>query len=496
MIPGLVIAIYLICLILIGIYASQALVLLHSYRRELKSRKNPSPRKLSDSNLPPITIQLPLYNERYVVEKLIRTVGHLEYPKDKLEIQVLDDSTDDSRTVTASVIEEVRQEGVDIKHVIREDRTGFKAGALKEGLKSAKGEFIVIFDADFLPERDWLLRVLAYFDDERIGLVQTRWGFTNETDSLLTKIQSLALNYHFTLEQSGRNAKGFFMNFNGTAGMWRKQCILDAGNWEGDTLTEDLDLSFRAQMKEWQFRYAEDVVTPSQLPVVISAAKSQQYRWNKGAAENFQKMKTKLVGASHLPAATRFHALVHLLNSSMFLLILIVAILSFPVLYFKVEGRFDTFFLVSGIFTVSTLIFFGVYWYAYRRIYRSERLSFLKFLYLFLAFFSVAMGFAVNNTLAVLRGHARQRSEFIRTPKFASSGNGRSFRNAYLSRQISPTTWVEGLLMVYFGLAVVWTLLFTKGPEDWGMLPFHLMLLFGFGFVFISSIVEQVKVSR
>ena len=223
------------------------------------------------------------------MDRLLDNIALMDYPKDKLEIQVLDDSTDETVATTKIHVDKLKAQGLDITQITRTNRQGFKAGALKEGLEIAKGEYIAIFDADFLPEPNWLKKTIPYFKDSEIGVVQTRWGHINRDYSTLTKIQAFALDAHFTLEQVGRSSKGHFINFNGTAGVWRKDCILDAGNWEGDTLTEDLDLSYRAQLKNWKFKYLEDVETPAELPVVISAARSQQFRWNKGGAENFQK---------------------------------------------------------------------------------------------------------------------------------------------------------------------------------------------------------------
>src|SRR5690606_10447178 len=257
--------------------------------------------------VPYVTIQLPVYNELYVIEKLLVNIAQIEYPKENLEIQVLDDSTDESVAITAAKVANLQKSGLDIKHICRENRTGFKAGALKEGLKTAKGEFIAIFDADFLPQKKWLLLTLPYFKNEKIGVVQTRWGHTNRNYSLLTKMQAFAIDVHFTIEQAGRNSRGHFINFNGTAGVWRKETILDAGNWDGGTLTEDLDLSYRAQLKGWVFKYLVNVETPAEVPVVISAARSQQFRWNKGGAQNFRKFYKEVITAPNVPFKTKLH---------------------------------------------------------------------------------------------------------------------------------------------------------------------------------------------
>ena len=331
-----VMTIYAIALILILMYSLAQLNLLVNYLKAKKD-KDTSPRFDLDNpdEVPYVTIQLPVYNELYVMERLLENIAKMDYPAAKLEIQVLDDSTDESVISTAKQIKELQATGLDITHICRKDRSGFKAGALKEGLIEAKGDFIAIFDADFLPKEDWLKKTILYFKDDKIGVVQTRWGHLNRDYSLLTKIQAFALDAHFTLEQVGRNSKGHFINFNGTAGIWRKTCIIDAGNWEGDTLTEDLDLSYRAQLKNWKFKYLEDVETPAELPVIISAARSQQFRWNKGGAENFRKMFKRVIFSKNISFKTKIHGVLHLLNSTMFLNVLIVGILSIPMLYIK-----------------------------------------------------------------------------------------------------------------------------------------------------------------
>ena len=360
----IIIIIYTLALLLIFFYSLAQLNLYFNYLKAKKSKQDCETFNLNNPHeVPYVTIQLPLYNEKYVVERLLNNIATIEYPKDRLEIQVLDDSTDESVLQTKDQIEELRANGLDIIHITRVNRKGFKAGALKEGLKIAKGEFIAIFDADFLPKPNWLLKTIPYFKDEQIGVVQTRWGHINRNYSMLTKVQAFALDFHFILEQVGRNFGNHFINFNGTAGVWRKSCILDAGDWQGDTLTEDLDLSYRAQLKDWKFKYLEDVETPAELPVVISAARSQQFRWNKGAAENFQKLYWRLFTDKTVSAKTKFHSFFHLLNSSMFLLVLLVAILSVPVLFIKNNNPdFSWYFNVIAFFGLSTLIFFISYW--------------------------------------------------------------------------------------------------------------------------------------
>ena len=415
----LIIVIYSISLLLIFFYSLAQLNLLINYLSQKRENTTaPKFNLLDPKEIPFVTIQLPVFNEEYVMDRLLENIAKIEYPKSKLEIQVLDDSTDDTVITTAASVAKLQETGLDIQHITRTDRSGFKAGALKEGLKVAKGEFIAIFDADFLPASDWLKKTVIYFKDEEIGVVQTRWGHLNRDYSTLTKIQAFALDAHFTLEQVGRNSKGHFINFNGTAGIWRKECIIDAGNWEGDTLTEDLDLSYRAQLKDWKFKYLEDVETPAELPVVISAARSQQFRWNKGGAENFRKTVWSVVKAKNIPFKTKFHGVMHLLNSSMFLCVFLVALLSIPSLYIKnTYGHLDWVFSLLSLFTVSTIILFVCYWFTYKSIQGSGFNNFVDYIRIFFTFFSVALGFSLHNTIAVIEGHMGKRSEFVRKAK-------------------------------------------------------------------------------
>jgi|TARA_R110000850_G_scaffold254614_1_gene380187 cellulose synthase/poly-beta-1,6-N-acetylglucosamine synthase-like glycosyltransferase len=487
---SIIIVIYTLALVFILIYALAQLNLLFNYVRN--RNKQQTARSINWKNLaevPRVTIQLPVYNEKYVMARLLKNIAAIDYPKECLEIQVLDDSTDESLTATAQLVQELQQTGLDIQHITRTNRTGFKAGALKEGLKTAKGQYIAIFDADFLPKPDWLKRTVPHFTSENIGVVQTRWGHINRDYSILTKVQAFALDAHFSLEQVGRNSQDHFINFNGTAGIWRKQCIIDAGNWEGDTLTEDLDLSYRAQLKGWKFTYLEDVETPAELPVVISAARSQQFRWNKGGAENFQKMKWKLLTSPSVPFKTKIHGLLHLLNSTMFLNIFIVAVLSIPMLYIKNEyEHLKVYFIVMSFFVLSTLIFFICYWVMFKKIYGGGIVSFFKYIGMFFTFFSIAMGFSLHNTIAILEGHLGKKSEFIRTPKFNINTLKDSWKgNIYLKEKLSPHVLIEGLLMLYFAFGMYSA--FVVGKEgDFGLFPFHLMLFLGFGYVFFKSL--------
>ncbi len=378
----IVMFVYSFAILLIFFYSLAQFNLLINYLKSKKSIQNIE--KLDFTNpqeIPIVTIQLPIYNEKYVIERLLECITSLDYPKEKLEIQVLDDSTDESTILTKNLVAKYTQQGIDIKHITRKIRTGFKAGALKEGLETAKGEFIAIFDADFLPKSNWLLQTIPNFKNPKIGVVQTRWGHINRDYSILTKIQAFALDAHFTLEQTGRNSKQHCINFNGTAGVWRKSCIIDAGNWESDTLTEDLDLSYRAQLKNWKFIYLEDVETPAELPAIISAARSQQFRWNKGGAENFVKMASKVIASNTISGKTKFHGLLHLLNSSMFLCIFIMAFLSVPMLFIKnYISHTRLYFDIMIFFIITSLIFFICYWFTFKNTQGGYRLDTNKFL--------------------------------------------------------------------------------------------------------------------
>ncbi|UOB18765.1 cellulose synthase family protein [Abyssalbus ytuae] len=487
----IILIIYTLALLLILFYSFAQLNLLFNYLKSERKKKKQPPFDISDpAKVPFVTIQLPVFNEMYVVERLLDNISKIEYPPQKLEIQVLDDSTDESVQITANKITILQKTGLNIQHIRRNNRSGFKAGALKEGLKTARGEFIAIFDADFLPQKDWLLQTLPYFENDKIGVVQTRWGHVNRNYSLLTKMQAFAIDVHFTIEQMGRNHKNHFINFNGTAGIWRKKTIIDAGNWQGDTLTEDLDLSYRAQLKGWKFKYLVDVETPAEIPAVISAARSQQFRWNKGGAENFKKYSWKVLQASNIPLKTKIHGIIHLLNSTLFINVLIVAVLSVPVLYIKNSfPKLSNYFAVTGLFIVSTLIFFFSYWFSYKKIMGGGIKNYLSYVKLFISFLAIAMGFSVHNTVAAVQGHIGKKSEFIRTPKFNIRNIHDSWKsNRYLSKKLSLNIVIEGFLIFYFLFAILSALKLN----DFGFIPFYFLIFSGFVFVFYKSISNNV----
>ncbi|MEM6814551.1 MAG: cellulose synthase family protein [Bacteroidota bacterium] len=477
----IVISVYAVTLFIICLFSLVQFNLSWHY---LKSKKRLDSGDKDLKEYPKVTIQLPVYNERYVVERLIDSVCKLDYPLDKLEIQVLDDSNDETVDIIARKVKWYSQKNIDIQHIRRPNRIGFKAGALQYGMEEAKGEYIAIFDADFVPHSDFLLRTLPKFNEERIGMVQTKWGHLNKDYGLLTKIQAFWLDAHFTVEQKGREQAGSFINFNGTAGVWKKECIEDAGGWQYDTLTEDLDLSYRAQLKGWKFVYREEIESPAELPVVIPAIKSQQYRWNKGAAETARKTLGKVFRSS-MGWKHKWRAVFHLLNSSVFLLLLIAAILSIPMLYIKeFNPELGLIFDLGSIFVIGFLAMGFFYWVSAKASHPNY--TFKYFLTNFPVFLAFSMGMALHNSIAVIEGYLGFKTPFIRTPKFNIKNKKDSWKgNLYLKKVLSPVTFFEGLLAIYFAYGI-----FSGFKlEDYGLMLFHLMMAMGFGYVFILSII-------
>lgn len=457
--------------------------------RYLRSKKALKMEPEHPDEWPQVTIQLPVYNERYVIERLIRKVAKMDYPADKLEIQVLDDSTDDSLDIARTTVNEIAENGIDIKHVLREDRSGFKAGALAYGMKVAKGEFLAVFDADFLPEKDFLKKTIPHFK-EGVGAVQVRWDHLNEDYSALTKLQAFGLDGHFRIEQQGRDSSNSFINFNGTAGVWRKQCIDEAGGWSSDTLTEDLDLSYRAQLAGWEFNYIEDYTAAAEIPAAIQAVKSQQYRWNKGGAENARKNLLNVL-RSDLPFRVKAHAFFHLMNTSIFFFILISALCSVPLVeYLWIENIDPRILAFTFTFFFGFLILTFFYWTAFKQNHTNKFFAGLKFASIFPRFLSLSMGLSWHNTVAVAEGFLGRKTPFIRTPKFNVVKKSDSMaNNRYMSFKLSSVSFVEGILAIYFAYG------FYMGIrlEYFSFLPFHLLLSLGFGAVFIYSICHSLN---
>jgi cellulose synthase/poly-beta-1,6-N-acetylglucosamine synthase-like glycosyltransferase len=473
----MVLILYFLALLTLLLFGVQGFVMVYYH---FKSRTKEEPLDLTLKEFPPVTVQLPVYNEVYVVERLIKAACGIKYPKEKLEIQVLNDSTDETTSVVMRTVTEMVARGHDIKHIQRGTREGYKAGALREGLKTARGEFIAIFDADFVPREDFLMQTMPYFfQDEKIGMVQTRWEHLNTEYSLLTRAQAMALDGHFVIEQAVRNRSGFFINFNGTGGIWRKACIVDAGNWHDDTLTEDLDLSYRAQLRGWRFKFLRDVTSPAELPSEINALKSQQFRWTKGAIETAKKI-LPLVWKSKLPLRIKLQSTFHLTNNLVFPFILLAGVLNVPLVYVKNHGGYETYFALMSIFVVAFIGSLLFYTFSQKEIYPDWR----RRLFLFPLFMAGSMGFAVNNTKAVIEGLISKKREFVRTPKYAIEKKGDAWTNKkYVPRQLSFTSFIELVLALYCLFGVLSSLYFAEIAA----VPFQLLFCLGFGFVSFLS---------
>jgi cellulose synthase/poly-beta-1,6-N-acetylglucosamine synthase-like glycosyltransferase len=422
------------------------------------------------------------------VERLIDAVAAIDYPADKLEIQVLDDSTDETSEIIKKKIALLQKHNILIRHIQRRNREGFKGGALKHGLGLAKGEFFAVFDADFLPTKDFLKRTLPFFADPLIGMVQTKWGHINKETSLLAKLQAIALDGHFSVEQQGRNAAGYFINFNGTAGVWRKQTILDAGNWQSDTLTEDLDLSYRAQMKGWQFKYLEDFITPAELPPFVSALKSQQFRWTKGGAETARKNMRSLF-ASKLSLSVKLHGAFHLIYSFGFISIIIYTLLSVPLLFIKkFYPDYNLLFTISSLISISFFIYILHYFISYFNNTKGSTMQkIIGFIFRFPLFVSLFIGLSLSNAIGIMQGYLGIKSGFVRTPKFnAVDKDDKKIRRRYIQNKFTWLNVFEGLLIFYFLFGVIQSIYF----KNFASLPLLLMALTGYSMIFILGIKE------
>ena len=486
-IQGIWLVIYLFALVSLFTYGMNCYLLMIFYRlrrpqalrrhAEIKKRFY---RKYAAKNWPRVTIQLPIYNERYVVERLIKSVCRFDYPKELFEIQILDDSTDDTSDIAKAVARQMKDRGFDIQYVHRSHRNGFKAGALREGLKLAKGELVGIFDADFIPKPDFLKETIPYFADPAIGMLQTRWGHINSDYSLLTRAQSIGIDGHFGVEQAARAWSGFFMNFNGTAGIWRKKTIEDAGGWQEDTLTEDLDLSYRAQLKGWKLKFVTNVVCPAEVPVTINAFKSQQHRWAKGSIQTAKKNLGNLF-KSDVSFLVKIQAFLHLTHYMVHPMMLLVVLTSIPMLYS--QWFFDNLAFPIMIFTLLCLATFGpssMYLFSQKILYRDwkTRIKFLPFL------MCLGTGIAVNNTKAVLEALFNIKSGFIRTPKYGIKKQGESWKGKHYAIPLNAISILEFFLGIYSLTGLLLFLFFSKYLVS----PFLLIYTSGFFFVFFLSV--------
>ncbi len=481
-----ILTIYIFALIYVTLYCLMQFHLLLCYKKDRWNQNETTNFiKSDDYEYPLVTIQLPIFNEQYVVERLIDNVLRLDYPKNKLQIQILDDSNDITLDLSRSKAKEYKEQGFDIEVIRRPDRVGFKAGALKYATPLAKGDFIAIFDADFLPNEDFLKRTVYQFEDPNVGVVQTRWEHINQDYSLLTRLQAFQLNVHFTVEQQGRESGNLLLQFNGTAGVWRKSTIEEAGGWEADTLTEDLDLSYRAQLKGWKIVFLEEVGAPAELPAEMNGLKSQQFRWMKGGAETARKM-LPTIWKSDISFQRKLHGTAHLLSSSVFLCVFIMGIFSVPLLFLIKPAGIEMGYLMGFLISLIALVFVYLQANVFTNWEGEDKVKrVVKFFLIFPIFLALSMGLAFHNSLAVIQGLLGKKSAFIRTPKFNIAKKEDSYLNKnYFDLKINFATIFEGLLTLYFLFALFagyWT-------DNTGFYVFHFFLMLGYGTIFYYSV--------
>jgi cellulose synthase/poly-beta-1,6-N-acetylglucosamine synthase-like glycosyltransferase len=437
---------------------------------------------------PPVTVQLPVYNERYVIRRLLKAVCALDYPRDRLEIQVLDDSTDDTVEITSRLVSTYREQGLPVVHIRRNSRQGFKAGALKEGMERARGQFMAIFDADFVPPPDFLRKTVPYFLNPKVGMVQVRWGHTNPDFSLLTRAQSVGIDGHFSIEQGARAWSGLFLNFNGTAGIWRRQAILDAGGWQADTLTEDMDLSYRAQLAGWQLKYILEVSCPAELPAQVASFKSQQFRWAKGSIQTARKV-IPAVLKSQFSWFAKYQAILHLTHYLIHPLMVATILLSFPLI--QLHNHHPRPWMLVTAFLLFAFATFGpssLYVASQRILYPDwrSRIRWIPLLTL------IGTGIALNNSRAVLEGLFLSGGNFIRTPKFGVQTRGQLRDKQWAYRlKVNLLPFLELALAIY-ALFALGNALTSRGI--W-ISPFLFIYTCGFFYISIKGFSELLDSS-
>jgi cellulose synthase/poly-beta-1,6-N-acetylglucosamine synthase-like glycosyltransferase len=433
--------------------------------------------------LPVVTVQLPLYNEVYVVERLLDAVMNLDYPKELLEVQVLDDSNDETRSVARAAVELHRRRGFDVVYLSRDHRDGYKAGALQAGLDCARGEFLLILDADFVPPRDLIRRCLPHFSGTDVGLVQARWEHLNRNFSLLTRIQSIFLDGHFVIEHTARNRSGRFFNFNGTAGIWRRRCLEEAGGWQSDTLTEDLDVSYRAQLAGWRFVYLKDVAVPAEVPVDMNGFKTQQHRWTKGSIQTGRKLLPEIL-RSAFPWKVKLEAFFHLTNNFSYLLVVLLALLIVPAIVIREQIGWQKLVVFDfPLFFGATLSFIAFYVSSQREIGKSWRptLKYMPFL------MSLGIGMSLTNVRGVIEGLVNRPAEFTRTPKYRIEGTAGEWRTKKYRAASGFSLTAEILLAGYFLAAIA----FAVAEKYWVGVPFLLMFFNGFAYTAAFSLASR-----
>ncbi len=446
----------------------------------LKYRKR-SPQPLSQfKQLPKVTVQLPIFNEVYVVERLLKSVSELDYPRELLQIQVLDDSTDDTRELTRRCVDELLGRGLNVELIHRTDRSGFKAGALETGMETAEGELVCILDADFVPQPDLLQKTVHFFTDPKVGMIQTRWGHLNRTYSLLTRVQAMFLDGHLLLEQTARSRAGRFFNFNGTAGLWRRSCIEEAGGWQHDTLTEDLDLSYRAQLAGWKFVFLSDVITPAELPVDMNGFKSQQHRWTKGSIQTCKKL-LPTIWRSDLPFLIKVEATAHLTSNFAYLLLACLCVLLHPSVGGPQTGWLRMLLVDVPIFLTASLSVAVFYICAQREL---NPRTWMKEILLLPALLALGVGLSLNNARAVLEAVFNHKSDFARTPKYGIERKKQRWHTAKYMPLKSFLPLAEMAFAIYFTY-FVW---FAIRHGQYLSVPFLAMFQIGFLYVSVTSL--------
>ena len=483
---ALVLTVYFGTVGILSLYGLHRYLILYLYYHNRRACPVPKGRF---AELPAVTVQLPLYNELYVVDGLLDAVAALDYPRDRLEIQVLDDSTDETVELVAGKVAALRQSGLDIVHVRRPNRKGYKAGALAHGLPAAKGALIAIFDADFRPSPDLLMRTVHFFTDPQVGMVQTRWGHLNEDFSLLTQLQGMMIDGHLILEQTARNRTGRFCSFNGTAGIWRRACIEDAGGWQCDTLTEDLDLSYRAQLRGWRFVFLPEIVTPAELPVDMAAFKSQQHRWAKGSVQTAMKMLPPVLRA-RLPFPVKLEAVVHLSANLAYLLLIVLCFLMFPSLSAVRQPSTVQMFLIDLPIFVAASVSVGMFYFC-GQLERGR--SFRQVFWRVPLLLGLGVGMSINNGRAVAEALFGLRSGFTRTPKFGARSPERALRRVSAYRRYLTFGDRTCLVELLFGLYYSWLVGHALSNGNWVALPFLLIFQFGFLYVGLSSLTALAR---
>ena len=474
---------YFLVMTILAVYGIHRYALVYNYYKNRKRIAGPPP---EISAWPRVTVQLPIYNEKYVIERLVEAIAAFDYPRELLDIQVLDDSTDETQEVAANCVERYRQLGVPISHIHRDNREGFKAGALQEGLKSARGEFVAIFDADFIPPADFLRRTVPYFIDQKLAMVQTRWSYVNRHYSALTEVEAILLDGHFVIEHSSRFRTGLFFNFNGTAGIWRRIAIEDAGGWQHDTLTEDTDLSYRAQLCGWHFTYLPEIDCPSELPVEMSAFKSQQARWAKGLMQTAKKILPRVL-RSEMPTPVKAEAVFHLTANISYPLMVFMSIILLPAMIVRFyQGWVQVLIIDLPLFLASTCSISSFYLAAERALYPKT----WKRTFLYLPFvMAVGIGLSVRNALAVIEAIAGVKSEFVRTPKYRVEG-GAQGAGAWAKKKYHKSAGWLPFAEVGLGLYFAGAVFYALQNENYATVPFLLLFVWGYLYTGLMSLAQ------